>query len=77
MRQLPSFSALRAFEAAARLESFALAAEELHLSASAVSHQMRALEAHLGRSLFAPQRPGGGADRGGAAAAGPADADPG
>ncbi|HEY0421464.1 MAG TPA: LysR family transcriptional regulator, partial [Acetobacteraceae bacterium] len=53
MRRLPSFSALRAFEAAARLESFALAAAELNLSASAVSHQMRALEAHFGRSLFA------------------------
>ncbi|WP_431272273.1 LysR family transcriptional regulator [Dankookia sp. P2] len=52
MRQLPSFSALRAFEAAARLESFALAAAELHLSASAVSHQMRALEAQLGQGLF-------------------------
>ena len=53
MRQLPSFSALRAFEAAARLESFALAAAELHLSASAVSHQVRALEAQLGQGLFA------------------------
>jgi len=53
MRRLPSFSALRAFEAAARLGSFALAGAELHLSASAVSHQIRALEAHFGRSLFA------------------------
>ena len=62
MRRLPSFSALRAFEAAARLESFALAAEELNLSASAVSHQMRALEAHFGRSLFA-RRSGQGVER--------------
>ncbi|MDO9710791.1 LysR substrate-binding domain-containing protein [Paracraurococcus lichenis] len=52
MRRLPSFSALRAFEAAARLESFALAGAELHLSPSAVSHQVRALEDWAGRKLF-------------------------
>lgn len=52
MRRLPSFFALRAFEAAARLESFALAGAELHLSPSAVSHQVRSLEAHFGRKLF-------------------------
>ncbi len=52
MRRLPSFFALRAFEAAARLESFALAGAELHLSASAVSHQVRALEEWAGRRLF-------------------------
>ena len=52
MRQIPSFLALRAFEAAARLGSFVLASEELHLTPSAISHQVRALEAHLGRRLF-------------------------
>lgn len=52
MRSLPSFFALRAFEAAARLESFAMASEELRLSPSAVSHQVRALEGYFGRKLF-------------------------
>ncbi|MBK1661195.1 LysR substrate-binding domain-containing protein [Paracraurococcus ruber] len=52
MRRLPAFSALRAFEAAARHESFALAGAELNLSASAVSHQVRALEDWAGRRLF-------------------------
>ncbi len=52
MRQIPSFPTLRAFEAAARLGSFARASEELRLTPSAVSHQVRALERHLGRALF-------------------------
>lgn len=52
MRRLPPLNRLRTFEAAARLQSFARAADELHLTASAVSHQMRDLEAHFGRSLF-------------------------
>ncbi|MHB2206409.1 LysR substrate-binding domain-containing protein [Methylobacterium sp. CM6257] len=52
MRRIPSFSALRAFEAAARLGSFARASEELHLTPSAVSHQIRALERWFGRPLF-------------------------
>ncbi len=52
MRRIPSFSALRAFEAAARLGSFARASEELHLTPSAVSHQIRALERWFGRALF-------------------------
>lgn len=52
-RRLPPLSALRPFEAAARLESFTRAAEELHLTHGAVSHQVRALEAHLGAPLFA------------------------
>jgi LysR family glycine cleavage system transcriptional activator len=52
MRNLPPLGRLRAFEAAARRRSFAVAAEELHLTPSAVSHQIRALEAHLGRALF-------------------------
>ena len=51
-RQIPNFVLLRAFEAAGRLESFTLAAQELHLSPSAISHQIRDLEEHFGRSLF-------------------------
>lgn len=49
---LPSLSALRAFEAAARLGSFKAAAEALHLSPTAVSHHVRGLEEQLGVSLF-------------------------
>src|SRR3954462_3110702 len=52
-RRLPPLSALRPFEAAARLESFSRAAAELHLTHGAVSHQVRALEEHLGTPLFA------------------------
>lgn len=52
MRQLPPLARLRTFEAAARRQSFALAAQELNLTASAVSHQMRDLERHFGRPLF-------------------------
>src|SRR4051812_46558215 len=52
-RRLPPLAALRPFEAAARLESFTRAADELHLTHGAVSHQVRALEAHLGVPLFA------------------------
>jgi len=47
-----SLSTLRGFEAASRLASFALAADELHLSHSAVSHQIKLLEAELGQPLF-------------------------
>lgn len=52
MRNLPPLSRLRTFEAAARLQSFALAAQELHLTPSAISHQIRDLEQHFGRALF-------------------------
>ncbi len=52
MRKLPSFFALRAFEAAARLNSFTLAGRELHLTPSAISHQVRALEEYFGKPLF-------------------------
>ncbi|MEZ0472532.1 LysR substrate-binding domain-containing protein [Luteimonas salinilitoris] len=44
--------ALAAFESAARHQNFAHAAEELHLTASAVSHHVRKLEARLGIALF-------------------------
>ena len=49
---LPPLSALEAFEAAARRESFVAAADELHLSASAVSHRIHNLEVALGMRLF-------------------------
>lgn len=52
VRRLPPLSALRPFEAAARLESFSRAAEELHLTHGAVSRQVRALEEHVGVPLF-------------------------
>jgi LysR family glycine cleavage system transcriptional activator len=49
---LPPLNALRAFEAIARHLSFAKAAEELHVTPAALSHQIRALEEQLGLSLF-------------------------
>ena len=52
MRRLPPLNALRAFEAAARHGSFAAAAEELAVTPTAISHQIRALEGYLGRTLF-------------------------
>jgi LysR family glycine cleavage system transcriptional activator len=51
-RRLPSLNALLAFEAAARLGSFTLAAGELHVTQSAVSHQVQKLEDELGLVLF-------------------------
>lgn len=50
--RLPPLTSLRAFEAACRLESFAAAAEELSVTPSAVSHQIKSLEDHLGVVLF-------------------------
>lgn len=50
--RMPPLSALRAFEAAARLESFSRAADEIHVTHGAVSHQVRALEGFLGVALF-------------------------
>jgi LysR family glycine cleavage system transcriptional activator len=49
---LPPLSALRAFEAAARLSSFTRAAAELCVTQTAISHQVKQLEAHLGVPLF-------------------------
>jgi len=49
---LPPLNALRAFEAIARHLSFAKAAEELHVTPAALSHQIRALEDQLGLELF-------------------------
>lgn len=51
-RRLPPFSAVKAFEAAARHLSFKDAADELCLSPSAISHQIRALEDYLATALF-------------------------
>lgn len=51
-RNLPPLSTLIGFEAAARLQSFSRAAEELHITQSAISHQVRVLEDHLGQPLF-------------------------
>ena len=50
--RLPSLSALRTFESAARLGSFKAAAAELNVTATAVSHQIRALEDQLSLPLF-------------------------
>ena len=52
MALLPPMTNLQAFEAVARRRSFALAAAELHLTASAISHQIARLEAHLAIRLF-------------------------
>lgn len=49
---LPPLSAVRAFEAAARLSSFTRAAEELHMTQAAVSYQIKQLEKQLGLTLF-------------------------
>lgn len=50
--RLPSLGALRAFEAAARHLSLTRAAEELHVTPAAVSHQIKVLEDDLGIRLF-------------------------
>ncbi len=50
--KLPPLKALPVFEAVARLNSFSLAAEELTVSQSAVSHQIKQLETYLGEKLF-------------------------
>lgn len=55
-RRLPSLNALKAFEAAARHESFTKAATELHVTQGAVSHQVKGLEDALGLKLFRRER---------------------
>lgn len=52
MRRLPPMGALRAFEAGARHLNFTLAAQELHVTQAAISHQVRQLETALGAPLF-------------------------
>lgn len=56
LRRLPPLNALKAFEAAARHESFTRAAEELCVTQGAVSHQVKALETELGLKLFTRER---------------------
>lgn len=50
--RLPPLNSLRAFEVAARHLSFVKAAEELHVTPAAVSHQVKGLEEQLGVALF-------------------------
>ena len=52
---LPPLNALRAFEAAARLNSISQAADELHVTHGAVSRQVRLLEEHLSVALFSKE----------------------
>jgi DNA-binding transcriptional LysR family regulator len=54
-KHLPPLKALRVFESAARKMSFSLAAQELFVTQSAVSHQIRQLEQFLGKKLFIRQ----------------------
>lgn len=54
MSHLPSLSVLRSFEAAAKHQSFTLAAQELHVTQGAVSRMVRELEGLVGVSLFRP-----------------------
>lgn len=54
-QDLPPLNALRAFEAAARLNSISQAADELHVTHGAVSRQVRLLEEHLGVALFSKE----------------------
>jgi LysR family glycine cleavage system transcriptional activator len=56
--RLPPLNALRAFEAAARHLSFALAAKELHVTPAAISHQIKGLEDYLGQQLFRRRKRG-------------------
>ena len=51
-RPLPPLNSLRAFEATARHLSFSKAAQELHVTPAALSHQVRGLEQQLGLKLF-------------------------
>ncbi|WP_372930538.1 LysR substrate-binding domain-containing protein [Shewanella putrefaciens] len=50
--ELPPLNALRAFEAAARLQSMTLASKELHVTHGAISKQIKILEEYLGFALF-------------------------
>src|SRR5215475_7564087 len=56
LRRLPSLNSLKAFEAAARHESFTRAAEELYVTQGAVSQQVKSLETGLGIKLFNRER---------------------
>jgi len=56
MRRMPPLAAVRVFEAAARLENFTAAANELGMTQAAVSYQVKALEERLGAALFVRER---------------------
>ncbi len=56
MRKLPPMAAVRAFEAAGRLEIFTAAAAELGMTQAAVSYQVKALEERVGAALFVRER---------------------
>lgn len=56
VRRLPPLAALKAFEAAARLENFTAAAVELGVSQAAISYQIKVLEDRIGAALFLRQR---------------------
>ncbi|NOD77654.1 MULTISPECIES: LysR substrate-binding domain-containing protein [unclassified Ruegeria] len=51
-RRIPSITAMLCFEAAAKTEGFARAAEEMNVTQSAISRQIQTLEAFVGQSLF-------------------------
>ncbi|MDN3722139.1 LysR family transcriptional regulator [Roseibium salinum] len=65
-KSLPPLNWFRAFEAAARRLSFTAAGEEIGMTQSAVSQQIRALETRLGTTLFHPPGTRSGPDRRGA-----------
>src|SRR6202000_357379 len=50
--RLPSLKFLKTFQVAAKLKSFKAAADEMFLTPSAVSHQIKSLEEQLGVALF-------------------------
>lgn len=56
MRRIPPLSAVRVFEAAARLENFTAAANELGMTQAAVSYQVKLLEERLGAALFVREK---------------------
>ena len=58
MRNIPPLNALRVFESVARLKNFSKAADELHVSQSAVSKQISLLENYLGVQFFLRDRTG-------------------
>lgn len=57
-RRIPPLNPLRAFEVVARTENLTTAAEELHVTQSAVSRQIGVLETYLGVELFRRERHG-------------------
>lgn len=57
MRYLPPLNALRVFEAAARYKNLSKAADELNISRTAVSQQVKQLELYLNAKLFIRQGP--------------------